>query len=61
MLFFVLYLLDSISEAKENDETNKKMEEIIKEVECNLQPIYAHRIIKWKKLSPKKEQENDRK
>ena len=56
----VLYLLDSISEAQENDETNKKMEEIIKEVECNLQPIYAHRIIKWKNLSPKKEQENDK-
>lgn len=35
---------------KENDEINQKLEQIIKEVEYNLKPLYASKIITWHKI-----------
>lgn len=55
----ILYLLNSISEMGENDETNKKMDDIIKEVETNLKPFYASKVIKWKSVTEIKDKAND--
>ena len=35
---------------QKNDEINQKLEQIIKEVEYNLKPLYASKIIKWHKI-----------
>lgn len=35
---------------QKNDEINQKLEQIIKEVEYNLKPLYASKIITWHKI-----------
>lgn len=49
----VLYLLNCICENSSVDETNKKMDEIIQEVEYNLKPIYEPKAIQWKNIKIK--------
>ena len=50
-----------IWEQGKKDSINIQVEEIIKEVECNLKPLYETKAIKWKKLNLKpKDKENDK-
>lgn len=43
-------MLDEMIYQQKNDEINHKLEQIIKEVEYNLKPLYASKIIKWHKI-----------
>lgn len=47
----VLKLLGIICESPSDDAINKKMDEVIKEVEYNLKPIYESKAIQWKNIN----------
>ena len=43
-------MLDEMIYQKKDDEINQQLEQIIKEVEYNLKPLYVSKIIKWRKF-----------
>lgn len=46
--------LKKILIGKDNDEINNKLQNVVKEIEHNLKPIYKTKAITWKKLKPQR-------